>query len=63
MGHKQEDIFHNIIQSCNCIKLHDKPQLGYMIILKTKDFYKYNVDDFKLVNYQHHEKIDAPMNV
>ena len=30
---------------------------------ETKDFFKYNVDDFKLVNYQHHEKIDAMMNV
>ena len=30
---------------------------------ETKDIYKYNVNDFKLINYQHHEKIDAPMNV
>ena len=30
---------------------------------ETKDFFKYNVNDFKLMNYQHHEKIDALMNV
>ena len=30
---------------------------------ETKNFYKYNVNDFKLVNYEHHEKIDASMNV
>ena len=30
---------------------------------ETKDFFKYGVNDFQLLNYEHHEKIDALMNV
>ena len=35
------------------------PQLDF----ETKSFYSYNVNDFKLLDYEHHPKIEATMNV
>ena len=37
----------------------DLPTLSF----KTKNFFEYSIDDFKLLNYQHHPKIEAIMNV
>ena len=30
---------------------------------QTKNFYDYKVNDFKLINYEHHPKIEASMNI
>ena len=30
---------------------------------QTKNFFEYKVNDFKLINYEHHPKIEANMNV
>ena len=45
------------------IQLEREPKKLPELQFETKDFFKYNVNDFKLINYQHHEKIDALMNV
>ena len=45
------------------IQLERAPKKLPALQFETKDFFKYNVNDFKLINYQHHEKIDALMNV
>ena len=45
------------------IQLEREPNKLPELQFETKDFFKYNVNDFKLINYQHHEKIDALMNV
>ena len=45
------------------IQLQRAPKKLPELQFETKDFFKYNVNDFKLINYQHHEKIDALMNV
>ena len=45
------------------IQLERVPKKLPELQFETKDFFKYNVNDFKLINYQHHEKIDALMNV
>ena len=45
------------------IQLERVPKQLPELEFETKDFFKYNVNDFKLINYQHHEKIDALMNV
>ncbi|MDA9751098.1 thymidylate synthase, partial [bacterium] len=45
------------------IQLQREPKKLPELQFETKDFFKYNVNDFKLINYQHHEKIDALMNV
>jgi len=37
----------------------DLPSLSF----KTKNFFEYTIDDFELLNYQHHPKIEAVMNV
>ena len=37
----------------------DLPTLSF----KTKNFFEYSMDDFELLNYQHHPKIEAIMNV
>ncbi len=38
---------------------NDLPTLRF----ETKNFFNYNVNDFELINYNHHPKIDASMNV
>ena len=45
------------------IQLERVPKKLPELQFETKDFFKYNVNDFKLINYEHHEKIDALMNV
>ena len=45
------------------IQLERVPKKLPELQFETKDFFKYNINDFKLINYQHHEKIDALMNV
>ncbi len=45
------------------IQLERAPKKLPELQFDTKDFFKYNVNDFKLINYEHHEKIDALMNV
>ena len=45
------------------VQLKRQPKELPRLEFKTKDFYKYNVNDFELLNYQHHPKIEATMNV
>ena len=45
------------------IQLNRKPKELPILDFKTKNFFDYNVDDFKLLNYEHHSKIEATMNV
>ena len=45
------------------VQLKRQPKELPRLEFKTKDFYKYNVNDFELLNYQHHPRIDATMNV
>jgi len=45
------------------IQLKRQPKELPRLEFKTKDFYKYNVNDFELLNYQHFPKIEATMNV
>ena len=45
------------------IQLKRKPKKLPSLEFKTKNFYEYKVDDFKLLNYEHFPKIEAEMNV
>ena len=45
------------------IQLNRKPKKLPSLNFETKNFYKYKVDDFKLLNYEYHPKIEATMNV
>jgi len=45
------------------IQLKRQPKEPPRLEFKTKDFYKYNVNDFELLNYRHYPKIEATMNV
>ena len=45
------------------IQLKRKPKNLPSLEFETKNFYKYKVDDFKLLNYEHYPKIEATMNV
>ena len=45
------------------IQLKRKPKKLPKLNFETKNFFKYNINDFKLINYEHHPKIDAFMNV
>jgi len=45
------------------IQLKRQPKELPGLEFKTKDFYKYNVNDFELLNYRHYPKIEATMNV
>ena len=45
------------------IQLKREPKELPRLEFKTKDFYKYNVNDFELLNYRHYPKIEATMNV
>ena len=45
------------------VQLNRQPKELPRLEFKTKDFYKYNLNDFELLNYQHHPKIEATMNV
>ena len=45
------------------IQLERSPKKLSILDFKTKNFFKYKVNDFKLVDYEHHPKIQASMNV
>ena len=45
------------------IQLNRKPKELPKLEFKKKDFFEYNINDFKLVDYEHHPKIEANMNV
>ncbi len=45
------------------IQLSREPKELTSLNFETKNFYDYNVNDFKLENYIHHPKIEATMNV
>ena len=45
------------------IQLKRQPKELPRLEFKNKDFYKYNVNDFELLNYRHYPKIEATMNV
>ena len=45
------------------IQLKRQPKELPRLEFKTKDFYKYNVNDFELLNYRYYPKIEATMNV
>tara|TARA_B100000575_G_scaffold287014_1_gene284649 strand:- start:8439 stop:9269 length:831 start_codon:yes stop_codon:yes gene_type:complete len=45
------------------IQLSRKPKELPILYFDTKNFFNYSVSDFKLINYQHHPKIEALMNV
>ncbi len=45
------------------IQLNRVPKKLPILDFKKKDFFKYNVNDFKLISYEHHPKIEASMNV
>ena len=45
------------------IQLNRKPKELPILDFKTKNFFDYNVNDFKLLNYEYHSKIEAKMNV
>ncbi len=45
------------------IQLERQPKNLPILDFKTKNFYEYNIDDFKLLNYSHHPKIEARMNI
>ncbi len=45
------------------IQLSREPKELTSLNFETKNFYDYNVSDFKLENYIHHPKIEATMNV
>ena len=44
-------------------QLSRKPKNLPTLEFKRKNFYQYNINDFKLKNYIYHPKIDASMNV
>ena len=44
-------------------QLTRKPKNLASLVFKTKNFFKYKVSDFTLVNYDYHPKIEALMNV
>ena len=44
-------------------QLTRKPKNLASLVFKTKNFFKYKVSDFTLVNYEYHPKIEALMNV
>ena len=45
------------------IQLDRSPKKLPTLSFDTKNFYDYTVSDFKLIDYEHHPKIDATMNV
>ena len=45
------------------IQLERLPKKLPILDFETKNFYNYNVNDFKLLDYEHHPKIEASMNV
>ncbi len=45
------------------IQLQRYPKKLPSLEFNTKNFFNYKVDDFKLINYEYHPKIDAKMNV
>ena len=45
------------------IQLSRSPKELPSLDFETKSFYDYKVNDFKLINYEHHPKIEANMNV
>ena len=45
------------------IQLKRMPKEIPKLEFKTKKFFEYGVNDFKLIDYQHHPKIEASMNV
>ncbi len=45
------------------MQLERTPKKLPVLEFETKDFYKYKINDFKLVGYEHHPKIDGIMNV
>ena len=45
------------------IQLNRSPKRLPALDFETKSFYDYKVNDFNLINYQHHPKIEANMNV
>ena len=45
------------------IQLNRKPKNIPTLHFDTKDFYSYSVNDFKLLKYEYHPKIEASMNV
>ena len=45
------------------IQLDRKPKELPKLEFDTKNFFEYNVNDFVLIDYQHHPKIEANMNV
>ena len=45
------------------IQLERLPKKLPILDFETKNFYDYNVNDFKLLDYEHHPKIEASMNV
>ena len=45
------------------IQLERLPKKLPILDFEPKNFYDYNVNDFKLLDYEHHPKIEASMNV
>ncbi len=45
------------------IQLDRKPKDLPTLSFKTKNFFSYGINDFKLLNYEHHPRIEATMNV
>ena len=45
------------------VQLNRSPKELPILKFDTKNFFKYKVNDFTLINYKHHPKIDANMNV
>ena len=45
------------------IQLNRLPKKLPSLFFETKNFYDYKVDDFSLINYEHHPKIEANMNI
>ena len=45
------------------IQLSRKPKSLSKLEFKTKDIFQYKVNDFSLLNYDYHPKIEAKMNV
>ena len=56
--HIYEEHFHQVE-----IQLKRLPKKLPTLQFKTKNFFEYNVNDFKLINYDHYPKIEAKMNV
>lgn len=55
-------IYHEHLKQVN-IQLQRPPKQLPKLSFETKNFYKYNVNDFKLLKYEFHPKIEASMNV